>query len=797
MSLESVKSGFISYLTEKLGEDAGNNIAELERLNSTASIFMYSEEFKEYLVEEYNADASIFSKSMNEIMQMDFDNGEITDPAEHKQPISQEDMANFIDGVDNPENYEFDMGFSDGLLAAPAGETASTNNNAAPIADFSDGRANSAQASIVPGETTDGQTVPADIGQNAVPESEFVVDPNAQATVTGTEASADGSNITPDSTIDISGSEIPSDGTETIPDETISSSVVEDNTVSEDNTEFEVFDDEAIDEFESSEIEEPKYNEEITKMLDEAYLDDKVIKALDTDMDGKLSDEEKEAFEAYVKGDNEELKQEDLEKALKAIEEGKFSYDIPLNEIELEELEEPEETEPETEEVTETSSPSNVSGASGGGYGGGSSGGINAAQASKVEKGITLEELETKRKEKEGEVSEAQSEISDIYSGKNEAVSNAKEDYEDAKKAYDDAVEKDDKIDKQTKDDRKENISNIEEKEKEIDTINGNIAETEASISEQQSVVDAGESNLQALKDSLSALDSVKSTNADKQAEIDAKRTELEGKIAEADEQLTIEKEKLQKLEDKKKDYEDKLKQAESDLDKLETEKADIEKIISENASQETKDAMKEFNDARDNVSEVKEKELATAKSNLSIKQNELDEINKQINEKKAEQTKKENAVTSGMQAAVDWARKYDDMSQAQMQQVFAQLGYRFDQGAWCADFVRMALGEGVGDENLPDWYKAVDNKAYCPSIASAGNGHQVSAEEAETGDIVLYDWNSDGTPDHVGLFVDNGDGSTTITAIEGNTSGSGGRSCVEEKARSRGNIYGIYSMRV
>ena len=152
--------------------------------------------------------------------------------------------------------------------------------------------------------------------------------------------------------------------------------------------------------------------------------------------------------------------------------------------------------------------------------------------------------------------------------------------------------------------------------------------------------------------------------------------------------------------------------------------------------------------------------------------------------------------MTSDMQKAVDWARQYDDMSQSQMQEIFSKLGYQFDSGAWCADFVRMALGEGVGDENLPDWYKNVDNKAYCPSIQAAGEGHKVSAEEAETGDIVLYDWDGDGNADHVGLFVDNGDGSSTITAIEGNTSGAGGSSCVEEKSRGRGNILGIYSMR-
>ena len=297
------------------------------------------------------------------------------------------------------------------------------------------------------------------------------------------------------------------------------------------------------------------------------------------------------------------------------------------------------------------------------------------------------------------------------------------------------------------------------------------------------------------MQDSLSALEGVSSTNADKQAEIDAKKAELESAISAAQEQLESDKAELNKLEETKQSYEEELEAAQAELEELETQRNDIEKEISKNCSNETKEAMKAFNESKDNVAKVKEQELATAKSNLETKQAELDEINKQINEKKAEETKKENSITSGMQAAVDWARQYDDMSQAEMQAIFSQLGYLFHGGAWCADFVRMALGEGVGDENLPEWYRNIYNKAFCPNIAAAGANYKISAEEAQTGDIVLYDWDSDGVADHVGLFVDNGDGATTITAIEGNTSGAGGGSCVEEKARDRGSIFGIYSM--
>ena len=108
-----------------------------------------------------------------------------------------------------------------------------------------------------------------------------------------------------------------------------------------------------------------------------------------------------------------------------------------------------------------------------------------------------------------------------------------------------------------------------------------------------------------------------------------------------------------------------------------------------------------------------------------------------------------------------------------------------------------MALYEGVGEENLPDWYTDDNlNRAYCPSLQNAAKGHEIKADEAQVGDMVLFDWDGDGSADHAGLFVGvNEDG--TIETIEGNTSNqtTGAGSSVEEKDRNKGTILGIYSM--
>ena len=75
MNFETLKIGFKLYL-EGL-EDISNK--EYITDNSEISIFMYSNEFKNYLSDELNCDASIFSKSINDILSMDVVNGKLVE----------------------------------------------------------------------------------------------------------------------------------------------------------------------------------------------------------------------------------------------------------------------------------------------------------------------------------------------------------------------------------------------------------------------------------------------------------------------------------------------------------------------------------------------------------------------------------------------------------------------------------------------------------------------------------------------------------------------------------------------
>ena len=82
----------------------------------------------------------------------------------------------------------------------------------------------------------------------------------------------------------------------------------------------------------------------------------------------------------------------------------------------------------------------------------------------------------------------------------------------------------------------------------------------------------------------------------------------------------------------------------------------------------------------------------------------------------------------------------------------------------YCAMFVSWCANRaGVSCAGLPG--------AYCPTMLQAGvdADDDYSASNAEPGDIVYFDWQSDGVSDHVGIVESNN--GEYLTTIEGNTS--------------------------
>ena len=633
-------------------------------------------------------------------------------------------------------------------------------------------------------------TTPSTEGDVSADASATTEQPATEAT---TEAPVEGADAANTEQPDVTGEEVTSDGAETSEGEEVLPDAVM----------IEGLKDATKEDFR----EVAKQSEEFWSEVEDIGLD-KVFSLIDKDEDGKVSEEELKEIAELDSEDNEEAKNSiSIDDLKKAIENDKAAKEAEAKAAEAEAQKGSDESDTK---VNNTQSPRTNASSGAGGAGGssgvggssGSYGGGSTSQANQLTglDAMSIEELEAEKTSREGILNEKREELNGVYSGDNAAVQAAEEDMKAAKEAYDKLIEEDDNIPDELKEEKQQIEEDMTANQQEIDETKVSINDTEAEITDLNTQKTSVGSELSSLNDTLASLES-KKTDGDSE-----RNAEIDEKIASVKQQIKEKGDEEDKLDVAIGDAEEKLGDLQETLSTLEGEKAKLEEAKLQNqedilaaASPETKEALKEamtkYNEAQAKVEETKESEASRIQGEIDTAQADVEEVSQKLTEKKNVETARENSVGGDMQAVIDWARQYDDMSQSQMSAIFAELGYQFDQGAWCADFVRMALGEAIGDENLPEWYQNVENKAYCPSIAAAGDGHQVDVSQAQPGDIVLFDWDSDGTPDHVGLLVDNGDGATTINTIEGNTSGAGGGSCVEEKPRDMSTVYGIYSM--
>lgn len=86
----------------------------------------------------------------------------------------------------------------------------------------------------------------------------------------------------------------------------------------------------------------------------------------------------------------------------------------------------------------------------------------------------------------------------------------------------------------------------------------------------------------------------------------------------------------------------------------------------------------------------------------------------------------------------------------------------------WCAIFVSWVFdkaGIPLGQIDSPKGYH------YCPSAYNFWKRTKRITNQPAPGDIVLFDWNGDGTSDHTGIFVEWVEEGKVFTSWEGNTS--------------------------
>ena len=107
----------------------------------------------------------------------------------------------------------------------------------------------------------------------------------------------------------------------------------------------------------------------------------------------------------------------------------------------------------------------------------------------------------------------------------------------------------------------------------------------------------------------------------------------------------------------------------------------------------------------------------------------------------------------------------------------------------WCCVFVWYIFRQC----NASKLFYGGKPTAWCPNVYQYCRAHlrQVAVTEAQAGDIVLFDFNHNGTSDHIGI-VTGRKSSTQVYTIEGNTTGRTS-SCVAAKTRNKSDIHGIF----
>lgn len=590
IDLSVLKKGFKEYLEDK-------TIVEPDKVqNKSASIFLNSEEFKNYLVEEIGLDKSIFSQDINSLMKgiqdgsllnenkdvIDKDAAENLKNLEEEQKLLEnEDSISFEDEEDGSE--------SENEIKADEGEEVSSDT-----------------------ETNKDDSFMAQALSEALSDSEVI---------NCFDSDKDGELSAEEIEEFLSGANLDKDIKELTFDEL--SKIVQG-----------IYG-----------VEDSEYNEQL---LDKVFDDEDVINVIDLDNDGKLSDEEKAKFREFITGytsGGDKLTLDDIKNSFNDILNDRFDYTSVKKEAGLELDEDDVFVNDDTQGEKTYASPSG--GVGGGGYSGGSGGNYSnwSNSSNPVDSNdpnnMSLEQLEALKVEKQTAVDEAQKEVDDINSG--EKFKEQEASVLELEEAYKEAL--DNEKDSEAATQIKKYITDINTKESEIQETETSISDLSKKEQESNNTLNATETTLSALKSTQSELNSAQSDDPNKQSEITQKKQDIAKKIEELEAQYNEQKAALQGIQEDKKEKEGLLTTKKGELETL---KADKEKFETENKdklSKETQEAMDAYNEAKAKLDSDKTQAKTEAQDKLTTAQGELQEINDKINEKKAQETAKEYKV--------------------------------------------------------------------------------------------------------------------------------------------------------
>ncbi len=317
-------------------------------------------------------------------------------------------------------------------------------------------------------------------------------------------------------------------------------------------------------------------------------------------------------------------------------------------------------------------------------------------------------------------------------------------------------------------------VALISAKEAEISEKDSEISTQKTTVSNAKTAYESAVSTRETLESALSSMQGKSSDDPDEQAQIDAQISRLEGELAaaraaesEAEAQLKEEEEKLDKLEEEKARLED-------ELDELNAQKSEIEAKIIE-TEPNIKEAIQIYNDKKKQADAAKETVLNNAKNAVEVAQQDVVAVKELINDNENRNLSLEYSSNFVGRDIAQFAMEFLGYNEADASaDIFLEKWHSSSsQTGWCAAFVSYIYEHMPSSDKIPQWYKDIENQYWQVNVHRAAEeaGAIIDSSQAETGDIVLYDYDGDGTMQHIGIVLAvEGNKLITIDGNSGNT---------------------------
>lgn len=317
-------------------------------------------------------------------------------------------------------------------------------------------------------------------------------------------------------------------------------------------------------------------------------------------------------------------------------------------------------------------------------------------------------------------------------------------------------------------------VALISAKEAEISEKDSEISTQKTTVSNAKTAYESAVSTRETLESALSSMQGKSSDDPDEQAQIDAQISRLEGEVAaaraaesEAEAQLKEEDEKLDKLEEEKARLED-------ELDELNAQKSEIEAKIIE-TEPNIKEAIQIYNDKKKQADATKETVLNNAKNAVEVAQQDVVAVKELINDNENRNLSLEYSSNFVGRDIAQFALEFLGYNEADASaDIFLEKWHSSSsQTGWCAAFVSYIYEHMPSSDKIPQWYKDIENQYWQVNVHRAAEeaGAIIDSSQAETGDIVLYDYDGDGTMQHIGIVLAvEGNKLITIDGNSGNT---------------------------